>query len=341
VLGVAGGAVAVLFVGFIKFARPRLRRMPQSSQYLQPAVAGLLIGFCAIRFPQVMGAGYEWVDLAMHNRFPWEVLGILAGLKLITSAVSFACGSPAGLWAPVLFSGAMLGALTATVEQQLLPSIAVPVGAYALVGMGALFAGILRAPMTSVFMVLEISGNYSIILPVLLCNTIAYMISRSFHKVPLYEMVARQDGLDLPSLEEEQEPPALCVEDAMRGAPAPPLRGEETIAMGRLAAGEGGEQQFLVSLGQGRWSLLSRDALFAAEIDEGAVLRSLARSRVPRIYLDQSLDVALRFLKDRPMLPVVDRGRLDHLLGVVSVDDILAAYRRAGLAEPENPEAAP
>jgi len=206
--------------------------------------------------------------------------------------------------------------------------------------MGALFAGILRAPMTSVFMVLEISGDYSIILPVLLCNTIAYMISRSFHKVPLYELVARQDGLDLPSLEEEQEPPVLCVEDATRTAAAPALRGDQIVAAARLAAGESGEQQFLVSLGQGRWSLLSREVLDSPEVDEGAVLRSLLRARVPRLYLDQSLDVALRFLKDRPMLPVVDRGDLDHLLGVVSVEDILLAYRRAGLAEPENPDLA-
>src|SRR5208282_6406705 len=102
--------------------------------------------------------------------------------------LSFASGTPGGLWAPALFMGAMLGGMVGMIEQQLLPSIAVPVGAYALVGMGALFAGILRAPMTSVFMVLEVSGNYSIILPVMLCNTISYMISRGFQDVPLFDL---------------------------------------------------------------------------------------------------------------------------------------------------------
>jgi CIC family chloride channel protein len=337
-LGVLGGTASVVFVTLIKVVRSRLRRLPQWSQYLQPGVAGLLIGFMAIWYPQVMGAGYEWVDLAMHNRFPWEVLGILAGLKLISTALSFASGTPGGLWAPVLFMGAMLGAMVGMIEQQLLPSIAVPVGAYALVGMGALFAGIMRAPMTSVFMVLEVSGNYSIILPVILCNTISYLISRGFQKVPLFDELSRQDGLDLPSLEEEHEEPVLCVEDAMQSVTVRALLGDETIGSARGVANVSAEEHFLVSLGEGRWSVLGREALFAAETDEFLAVRTLVRGRVPRLYQDQSLDVALRFLKDRPMLPVVDRGKLDRLIGVVSVEEILRAYRRAGLAEPETAE---
>ena len=127
----------LVFVNAIKHLRPRLRRLPQWSQYLQPGVAGLLIGFIAIWYPQVMGAGYEWIDLAMHNRFPWEVLGIIAGLKLLSTALSFATGTPGGLFAPVLFMGAMLGGSVAMLEQQLFPSIAVPVGAYATGGNGS------------------------------------------------------------------------------------------------------------------------------------------------------------------------------------------------------------
>jgi chloride channel protein, CIC family len=337
-LGVFGGAASVVFVKLIKNLRPWLRQQPPWSQSLQPAVAGLLIGFMAIWYPQVMGAGYEWTDLAMHNRFPWEILGILAGLKLIATALSFATGTPGGLWAPVLFLGAMLGGMVGMIEQQLIPSIAVPVGAYALVGMGALFAGILRAPMTSVFMILEVSGNYSIVLPVVICNSISYAISRGFQEVPLLDLLSRQDGLDLPSLEEEQEQPELCVEDAMQTATARPLSGDETVGEARAFAGAGSEEHFLVSLGEGRWSVLRRDALFASEVNEGGPVRSLVRARVPRLYLDQSLDVALRFLRDRPMLPVVDRGELDRLIGVVSVEEILRTYRRAGLAEPEMAE---
>jgi CIC family chloride channel protein len=338
ILGVVGGVASLVFVKTIKNLRPRLRRLPQWSQYLQPGVAGLLIGFIAIWYPQVMGAGYEWMDLAMHNRFPWEVLGIIAGLKLLSTVLSFATGTPGGLFAPVLFIGAMLGASVAMLEQQLFPAIAVPVGAYALVGMGALFAGILRAPMTSVFMTLEVSGNYSIILPVVICNTISYLISRAFQEVPLFDLLSRQDGLDLPSLEEEREHAILRVEDAMHPTMGRALLGDEAIASARSIAASTPEDQFLVSLGEGRWSVLSREALLDPANDEGSPVRVLVRARVPRLYQDQSLDVALRFLKDRPMLPVVHRGNMDLLMGVVGVEDILRAYRKAGLAEPETAE---
>jgi CIC family chloride channel protein len=338
VLGVTGGAASVVFVKIIKNLRPWLRRQPQWSQYLQPGIAGLLIGFIAIWYPQVMGAGYEWVDLAMHNRFPWEVLGILAGLKLVSTALSFATGTPGGLFAPVLFMGAMLGGFVATVEQQLFPAIAVPVGAYALVGMGALFAGILRAPMTSVFMILETSGNYSIILPVMICNSISYVISRAFQEVPLFDLLSRQDGLDLPSLEEEPERALLRVEDAMHPTLGRALLGDEAIGSARGIVASTQEANFLVSLGEGRWSVLGREALLNPEHNETELVRSLIRARVPRLYQDQSLEVALRFMKDRPMLPVVHRANLDLLMGVVSVEDVLRAYRKAGVAEPETAE---
>lgn len=338
ILGVLGGIASVVFVKSIKNLRPWLRRQPQWSQYLQPGVAGLLIGFIAIWFPQVMGAGYEWIDLAMHNRFPWEVLGILAGLKLLSTVLSFASGTPGGLFAPVLFMGAMLGGSVAMLEQQLFPAIAVPVGAYALVGMGALFAGILRAPMTSVFMILEVSGNYSIILPVIICNTISYLISRGFQEVPLFDLLSRQDGLDLPSLEEGREQAILRVEDAMHPTLGRALLGDEAIASARSIVSSTPDAHFLVSLGEGRWSELSREALLDPASDESAPVRVLVGARVPRLYQDQSLDVALRFMKDRPMLPVVHRGNLDLLMGVVSVEDILRAYRKAGLAEPETAE---
>jgi CIC family chloride channel protein len=338
ILGVVGGVASLVFVKTIKNLRPWLRRQPQWSQYLQPGVAGLLIGFIAIWYPQVMGAGYEWIDLAMQSRFPWEVLGILAGLKLLSTALSFATGTPGGLFAPVLFMGAMLGGSVAMLEQQLFPSITVPVGAYALVGMGALFAGILRAPMTSVFMVLEVSGNYSIILPVIICNTISYVISRSFQEVPLFDLLSRQDGLDLPSLEEEPEQAILVVEDAMHPILGRALLGDEAIASARNIVATTQDAHFLVLLGDGRWSVLSRETLLEPSSDESSPVRTLVRARVPRLYQDQSLDVALRFMKDRPMLPVVHRGNLDLLMGVVSVEDILRAYRKAGLAEPERAE---
>ncbi len=332
-LGVAGGVASLLFVKLIKNLRPYLRRQPQWTQYLQPALAGGIIGFVAIRYPQPLGAGYEWIDLAMHNRFAWKMLALLAVLKIFTTVLSFATSTPGGLFAPVLFIGAMLGASVGSYEQHLFPYLSVPIGAYALVGMGALFAGIMRAPMTSVFMVLEVSGNYSIILPVMISNSIAYVISRWGQPTPLFDLLSRQDGLDLPSIEEERENTVLHVEDAMRPVQGRALLGDEPLSSARTLVAASPEPYLPVDLGEGRWSVLSREDLLADGLDMSQPVRTIVRNRVPRLFQDQTLEIALRFVEDRHLLPVVNRGNLGMLVGVVSLEDILRAYRRAGVTD--------
>ena len=215
--------------------RPRLKALPRWTQYFQPAVAGLLIGLIGVLgAPQVMGAGYEYMDEAMHGRFTWQMLAILAGLKILAHLLSFVSGTPGGMFAPTLFIGAMLGASVGGVEHIFLPHLAASPGTYALVGMGVLFAGFLRAPMTSVFMVLEVSGNYSIIVPVIVANTIAYAIARGLQPVAIFDVLTRQDGMDLPSMEEEgRRNPARGGRDALGNRPGAGCRG---ISRSRIAA---------------------------------------------------------------------------------------------------------
>src|ERR1700693_266914 len=128
------------------------------------------------------------------------MLAILAILKIIATTLSFVSGTPGGMFAPTLFIGAMLGGAVGDLEPIFFPHLTGSTGTYVLVGMGVLFAGFLRAPMTSVFMVLEVSGNYEIIVPVIVANACSYLVSRSFLAVPIFDMLTRQDGLILPSL---------------------------------------------------------------------------------------------------------------------------------------------
>src|SRR5438045_1277796 len=213
VLGLIGGGVSVLFAKCILMLRPPLKALPRWTQFLQPAIAGLLIGFIGyLGAPQVMGAGYDYIDQALHDQFTWKMLGVLAGLKILTTTLSFVSGTPGGMFAPTLFIGGMLGGAVGGFERAFFPHLTGSIGTYALVGMGVLFAGFMRAPMTSVFMVLEVSSNYSIIVPVIVANTIAYVISRSLQPTPIFDLLTRQDGLDLPSLEEQREESILRLE---------------------------------------------------------------------------------------------------------------------------------
>ena len=227
-LGGIGGAVSLVFVKTVGALRPRLRALPPWTWYVQPLVAGLLIGVIAIRFPQVMGAGYEYIDRAMHDEYGWRLLLALGLLKIVATVASFVSGTPGGLFAPTLFIGAMLGGAVCAIERQIAPGVTGPIGAYALVGMGTLFAGILRAPMTSVFMIVEVSGNYSIILPVMISNTIAYLLSRQFQQHALFDLLSRQDGTELPSMEEEREAQIRTI--GLHAAPAVVLKSEADAA---------------------------------------------------------------------------------------------------------------
>lgn len=332
-LGLVGGLASLFLVKVIVWLRPRLKAMPAWTQYFQPAAAGLLIGVIGLWLPQVMGAGYVHIDQAMHDQFTWQMLALLGLFKIFSTSVSFVSGTPGGMFAPTLFIGAMIGGAVGGVEHHFFPWLTGSVGAYALVGMGTLFAGFLRAPFTSVFMVLELSGNYSIIVPVMISNTIAYLISRRYQETPLFDALSRQDGLDLPSMEEQREESTLHVEDAMRPYPGPVLKTTQTAAEALRSVADSDQDFLLVSAPDGTWSGITTAEL-QARVDEGGAhysLRSiLVGKQMPWVHPDHLLEVALRHINDWPFIPVLHRANFRSLEGIISVDDILRTFRRAG-----------
>jgi CIC family chloride channel protein len=334
ILGVVGGLAAVIFSSGIAALRPRFKEMPRWTQYFQPAIAGLLIGIIAVLgAPQVMGAGYEYIDQAMHGQFTWQFLALLAGLKIVATLLSFVSGTPGGMFAPTLFIGAMLGAAVGGAEHWLLPHLTVSPGTYALVGMGVLFAGFLRAPMTSVFMVLEVSGNYSIILPVIIANTIAYVISRGLQPIAIFDLLTRQDGLELPSMEEQREEGVLHVEDAMRPVKDPVLDAGGSVSHALQQVSKSDADEFLVRMTPSGWNSVKKEQL-SALIAEGkgeAALGSVLPIRlIPHVHPDQPLETALRYVDRWPLVPVVSRADFRKLEGVVSQRDVLERYREFG-----------
>jgi CIC family chloride channel protein len=333
ILGVVGGLASVAFASGIINLRLRSRSLPAWTQYFQPAVAGLLIGLIAVAgYPQVMGAGYEYMDQAMHGQFTWQTLAILAGLKIIATLLSFSSGTPGGMFAPTLFIGAMLGASVGGAEHVLFPHLTISPGTYALVGMGVLFAGFLRAPMTSVFMALEVSGNYSIILPVMVANTFAYFISRTLQPVSIFDALTRQDGLDLPSMEEQREENILHVEDAMQ-PPGNILKAAESLDRVLQQVDGKSPDPMLVRLDPTGWGCITGREL-ETMINEGKgslTLGSVLASRqIPYLHPDHPLEMALRYVDRWPLVPVVSRADFRKLEGVISQSDVFGSYRGMG-----------
>jgi chloride channel protein, CIC family len=359
VLGVVGGIASLGFTKALGWLRPMLRRQSATAQLLQPAAAGFLIG-CIGYFglPEVMGAGYEAIDAAMHAQFAWKVLLLLAVFKIIATTLSFASGTPGGMFAPTLFIGAMLGASIGSFEHHFFPHLTGSIGSYALVGMGVLFAAFVRAPLTSVFMVLEVSENYSIVLPVILANTIAYLISRALQPVPIFEIFTHQDGLDLPSMEEQREESNLRLEDALQPVAVPVLQGSETVVA--VAATLAQYPDFknvpsvLVRCSDGLWYAATRAEIgsaltgpapdptanpAAASGEASATVvepagpnqpleQRLGPERTPVLFPDLPLAAALPHFRRWPLLPITNRAMRGALEGTVSLDDVLKRYQQ-------------
>jgi len=332
VLGVVSGILSLAFTKIIEYFRPKLRALPEWTCYLQPAAAGLLIGLIGLRIPQTMGTGYRYIDEALHSQYTWEILAVLGFAKILTTSLSFVSGTPGGMFAPVLFIGAMIGGAIGGLEHHFFPQVSASVAPFALVGMGTFFAGFLRVPITSVFMVVETSGSYSIVLPVMISNTIAYLISRKYQDVALFDLLAKQDGLELPSMEEQREQVVLRVEDAMRKPDLPPLQASDTLSRALEIAESSTEEVLLVRFPTGRWAGIDRKDLptmASAHPPETLLREVLSTARLPILHPDQRLDDALRFIQGHALLPVVSRAGSRKLEGVLSLPDILTAYQRA------------
>lgn len=333
VLGVVGGFAAVLFSRLLGTLRPWLRSLPKWSQVLQPAVAGLLVGCIGFfGFPEVMGAGYGTIDHAMHGEYLWHVLLALAVLKILATTLSFSSGTPGGMFAPTLFIGAMLGASVGSVEKLFFPHLTGSVGAYALVGMGVLFAAFLRVPLTSVFMVFELSGNYSIVLPVILANTVAYLIARSLQPVPIFEQLTLQDGLVLPSMEEAREETTLRIEDALHAIDGQIFTGFDPPAKIAAKLQDEKEDIALIRCTGNRWYVLPASDLAkiagAATGPTQPIEELLPEDRVPILYPDLPLNETLAHFYRWPLLPIVNRAVSGLLEGAVSQSDVLQCYER-------------
>jgi CIC family chloride channel protein len=331
ILGVAGGGASLILLKWIAYARPRMKALPHWTQYFQPAVAGLLIGLIGMRLPQVMGAGYPIVDQAMHGQFVWKMLLLLAAVKILATGFSFLSGTPGGMFAPTLFIGATLGGAIGAIEHHFFPSLTATVGTFALVGIGTLFAGFLRTPITAVFMVVELSGNYTAILPVIISTMVAYVISRTYQKVPLFDLLARQDGVVLPSIEERREMLSFAVEDAMRTEGMVISEpGEHITEIARRAEANPGVA-LLLRVRPGEWWLLDREDVLRLAPEASPTTTAIhAKSKGPLPYLfrDQTLAEALQVMGDWPVLPVASRADLGKLEGILTLADTLHAFRK-------------
>jgi chloride channel protein, CIC family len=330
VLGVLGGFVSVVFVKLLVWLREKFRNLPRKTIWFQPVAGGIVVGVMGWFVPQLLGVGYKHVGQVLNGTFALKLMILLLAMKLVAVAVSYSSGNAGGIFGPSLFMGAMLGGIVGTVAQRLLPGYVASSGAYALVGMGTLFAGVIRAPMTSVVMIFETTRDYAVIVPLMISNLVSFFISQRFQKQPIYEVLAHQDGIHLPTAESRHMEGQRLVAEAMRDA-TETLRTEMTVGEALEFARASEFHAWPVCDDRGVVGVLSLSGLETAAHGgaEEKRLDDLVRGDdFPHVHEDHSLHVALERMGTLQLdvLPVVNRADIHKLQGIVVLQDVLAAY---------------
>jgi chloride channel protein, CIC family len=332
ILGLAGGLGSVCFVKLLLHLRVWFKKLPKWSVWLQPSVGGLLVGLMALFVPEVLGVGYDYVERVLGGDMALKTLLLLAGLKIIATAVCYSSGNAGGIFGPSLFIGAMIGGAVGSVAHHFFPGSTAGPGAYALVGMGTAFAGIVRTPLTSVIMIFEMTRDYSIIVPLMISNLISFMVSYRLQRQPIYEALAHQEGVTLPSDELREQLSRLQVGKIMHAADRV-LSPNDTVGMAQEAMRAARSQAIPVSSEGSLWAILRLE-----KIQDGSNLGQPLRELVtpnesfPFVHIDESLSLALERMGSAgiDILPVVSRANVREMLGLVTLPDVLSAYGIAG-----------
>jgi chloride channel protein, CIC family len=330
ILGVAGGLVSVAFTKLLLRTREWFMTLPKTTVCFQPAVGGLLVGIIALFVPQVLGVGYGYVGEALNGRFALGTMALLVVLKLVAVTTSYGSGNAGGIFGPSLFIGAMLGGTVGAVAHNLLPQYTASAGAYALVGMGTLFAGIVRAPMTSVLMIFETTQDYAVIVPLMISNLISFFISSRLQPEPIYDALAYQDGIHLPSAATRQQRGGRQVGHLMR-PPAETLRAAISVGDALQSVLTSDFRCWPVCDETGVIGVLNKEGLERAAEQYGSEkqLGELVDARVfPHLHADQSIHLALERMGGAglDLLPVVSRADIHKLEGIVLRRDVLGSY---------------
>ncbi len=306
-------------------------------EYLKGIIGGLILGVGSLVFPQILGVGYGAIDMALMQKMAWWLLLVLVLAKILATSITIGSGGSGGIFAPSLFLGAMAGGFFGAVIHTLLPGITAHPGAYSIVGMGAVVSATTHGPLAAILILFEMTGDYKIILPLMLACIIAAIASGQLLRDSIYTLKLARRGIDLKEGKEVNVLKSMFVKDVMNVnvetiPEALPLeKMAEQISKSKF-------NSFPVINAQNRLiGILSFNdycqAIFDEDLRDLVVARDLATTELVTVSLGDNLYTALERIssKDFAVLPVVAAKDPTKLEGVVSRRDIIGAYNKAVL----------
>jgi CIC family chloride channel protein len=306
--------------------------------WLRPALGGLAVGVIGLLLPQVLGRGYETTGAILQGESlggPWLLLGLVLA-KILAMSAALAAWQPGGVFAPLLMIGAALGGAFGWVAQGLLPQMALEPGAFALVGMAAVFAAAERAPMTTIIMVFEMSGDYQLILPLLLATVVSMLVSEVMQPESIYHVMLTRRGLSLHRHRASDLLQTVDVREVM-DARAPTMFVDDTLRQVGEEMASGVHEAFVLVERDdprrvaGIITLGDIEKARRAGLPDTTLLSEVGTRAVHVVVPDDPISEALERMAEHGVgrLPVVDPRDRTRLLGLVRQADVARAYYRA------------
>ncbi|MGD8984324.1 MAG: chloride channel protein [Desulfobacteraceae bacterium] len=312
-------------------------------EYLKACLGGLILGFISLQFPHILGVGYAAIDMALMQKLAWWVLLLLIGFKILATSITIGSGGSGGIFAPSLFMGAMAGGFFGSAVHYLLPELTASPGAYSIVGMGAVVSGTTHGPLSAILILFEMTGDYKIILPLMIACIISSLASGQLLKDSIYTLKLARRGVNIRAGKEVNVLKSIPVSDVMN----PEVETiPENISLGGLAEkiSKSKYKSFPVVNQEGRLTGIVthydyREVVFDENLKDLVVVKEVATPKVVTVSIDDNLYDAMEKItsRDFSLLPVISDRESRQLLGVLTRRDIISAYNRAITKKPAVP----
>lgn len=333
-LGVVAGMVAMGFMKSIMLSSSVANKLPVTD-FVKPAIGGAMVGVLAIWFPAVLGIGYGSTEAAVMESFSLGILCSICIVKILATAISIGFGFGGGVFSPSLVIGAMLGGAYGTVFTNLFPEISTGIGAYTILGMGAVAAAVLGAPISTVLVIFEMTSDYALTLALMIAVVISSLITRQFHGGSFFSWQLESRGHDLREGLEVTLLRNLKVRNVLSysgelvtlGVGLPEIR----LILQKSEAGE----LFVIDDGGILFGTITladmSEFAFDTELDHLITASDVARRHPPVVAIEENLERALTLMRDtgEEYLAVVENRENFKFLGCLRQGWVMSAYNRA------------
>ena len=332
-MGIFVGLASALFILAMRAGEKGFDKVPLPL-WAKPALGFGLVGVIGIGFPHVFGNGYDTVNLVLREGIPLQLILVLPFLKVLATALTLGSGGTGGLFTPTLFVGSVLGSAYGSWCHHSFPTLTSGPGAYALVGMGAMIAGTTHAPLTAILTIFELTGDYDTILPLMICCTVALLVSRMVHPHSIYSQSLVDRGVRLGGRSEQLVMDSIEVRDVMRQGASPVRSAEPLEVVMKRLLNEGRKELFVVD-DEGRF----KGAITLADLTEfmgrpdalqQVTAGEVVYPDVPVLQLGDRISDAIGHWSQvsRDRLPVVDGLESRRYMGELSAGDIIFLYSK-------------